>query len=183
MTERVGHLPGTSEIAANAFMCAAAVTIVAALTAAAVAAVGGADEVRRSLRFDFPGAVQTPAAVLQIAAQNARLAAAALLCAAVVPRLPRPARFVADAALSVLLAVNAGLVGLALGAYGARLAVAATPHMPVEFAALSLAGGAYMRARRHPVSTAAFAIVGTTCALLIVIAATLETYVAPGGAP
>ena len=85
--------------------------------------------------------------------------------------------------LSALLAANAGLVGAALGAYGTRLAVVTAAHLPEELAALSLAGGAYMHARRHPVRAVALAVVATACALLVVIAATLETYVALGGAP
>ena len=142
---------------------------------------GVADEVRRALRFDFAGVEQTPAAALRIALQNARLVAAALLCAVVVPRLPQPARLLADVVLAVVLAANAGLVGVALGAYGARLAVATAPHLPVELAALSLAGGAYMHARRQPLGAVELAAVAATCALLLVIAATLETYVALGG--
>ena len=183
MIGRIGHLTGAREIAACALMCAAAATVVAACGAAAVAIADVADDIRRSLRFDFAGAPRTPAAALQIAVQNARLVAAALLCAAVVPRLPRSARLLADVVLAVLLVANAGLVGVALGAYGPRLAVAIAPHLPAELAALLLAGGAYMHASRHPVSAVALAVIAATCALLVVIAATLETYVAPGGAP
>jgi hypothetical protein len=183
MTARFGYLPDASEIAAGALMCAVAATLVAACAAAAVAAAGAGDHVRRSLRFDFAGAERTPAAALQIAVQNARLVAAALLCAAVVPRLPRLARLLTDAVLAVLLVANAGLIGVALGAYGAQLAIAIAPHLPLELTALSVAGGAYMHANRHPVPGVRLALVATTCALLVVIAATLETYVALGGAP
>jgi hypothetical protein len=155
---------------------------VAACATAAVAAAGITDDVRRALSFDFAGAERTPVATLQIAVHNARLVAAVLLCAAAAHRLPRPARLLADVVLSILLVANAGLVGVAFGAYGAHLAVAIAPHLPVELAALSLAGGAYMRASRHPVPAVTLALVATACALLVVIAATLETYVAPGGA-
>jgi hypothetical protein len=81
--------------------------------------------------------------------------------------------------LAIVLAANAGLVGVALGAYGARLAA---PHLPVELAALTLAGAAYMHASRQALGMVTIAVVAATCALLLVIAATLETYVAPGGA-
>ena len=181
MTGRPGGSPAVREIATGALTCAVAATLVAACSAAAVAATSTAGDVRRTLRFDFADAQRTPSAALQIAAQNTRLVAAALLCAAVVPRLPQAALLLADVVLALLLVANAGLLGVALGAYGAQLAVAIALHLPLELAALSLAGGAYMHASRRPVSAVALVIVASTCGLLVVIAATLETYVASGG--
>ena len=180
MTGRTGRSADAHDLAASALICATAAMLVAACAAAAVAVAGVADDVRRAMRFDFAGVEQTPAVALAIASQNARLVAAALVCAAIVPRLPRPARLVADVVLAVVLVANASLVGVALGAYGARLAA---PHLPVELAALSLAGAAYMHASRHSVGMVALALVAATCALLLVIAAALESYVMLGGVP
>ena len=63
----------------------------------------------------------------------------------------------------------------------ARLAIATALYLPLELAALCLAGGAYMHARRQPLGRVELAAVAATCALLLVIAATLETYVRLGG--
>ena len=79
-----------------------------------------------------------------------------------------------------MLAVNAGLLGVALGAYGSRVAAAIALHLPLEFAALSLAGGAYMQASKQPLGTRALACIAALCALLLSAAATLETYRPPG---
>jgi hypothetical protein len=177
MTGRTGRSADARDLAAGALICAVVATLMAACAAAVVAVAGVPDDVRRTMRFDFDGVEQTSAAALVIALQNARLAAAVLLCAAITPRLPRPARLAADVVLAVVLVANASLVGVALGAYGARLAA---PHLPVELAALSLAGGAYMHARRHSVGMVALALVAATCALLLVIAAALETYATLG---
>ncbi|MGH2944673.1 MAG: stage II sporulation protein M [Solirubrobacteraceae bacterium] len=173
--------PGARDLAAGALACAGAATLVIVCGAASVALTGLADDVRRALRFDFAGVDETPAAALQIALHNARLAAAALLCALVVPRLAQRARLLADVVLATVLAANASLVGLALGAYGGRVAAAIALHLPIEFAALSLAGGAYMSTSRRPLGLADLAIVAGLCALMLIIAATLETYVALGG--
>jgi hypothetical protein len=181
MTRLAGRSVRARDLASGALCCAGAATLLIACGAGAVALSGLADDARRALRFDFAGVEETPGAALRIAVPNARLVVAALLCAAVVPQRPRPARLVADAGLTVVLTANAGLVGLALGAYGARLAIATAPHLPLELAALCLAGGAYMHARRQPLGRVELAAVAATCALLLVIAATLETYVRLGG--
>jgi hypothetical protein len=81
-----------------------------------------------------------------------------------------------------VLAFNAGLVGVAYGAYGWRAIAATAPHLPVEFAGISVAGGAYLHARRRPLSLRAIAAVAGTCAALLIVAACLETYVSIGRA-
>ena len=85
-------------------------------------------------------------------------------------------------ALGTLLAFNAGAVGIAFGAYGQRAIAATAPHLPLEFAGLSLAGGAYLHARRQPLSPPAIAAIAGACALLLAIAALIETYVSMRGA-
>ena len=59
---------------------------------------------------------------------------------------------------------------------GSALAAAIALHLPLEFAALSLAGGAYMSTSKQPLGTRALACVAALCALLLACAATLETY-------
>ena len=170
-----------TDIAAGAFVCAAAAVLVLAATAAAVALSGLADDARRALRFGFEGAQRTPDEALRLAIHNARFAAGTLLCAIVAPRLPTRARLLVHLMLTSLLAINAGLVGVALGAYGERVAAAIALHLPLEFAALSLAGGAYMSTSKQPLAPRALARIAALCALLLACAATLETYSPLGG--
>jgi hypothetical protein len=59
---------------------------------------------------------------------------------------------------------------------------ATAAHLPVEFGAFSLAGGAYMQACKRPLSARELAAAAASTALLLVAAAALETYV-PIGAP
>jgi hypothetical protein len=176
---RVRPAPAT-EIAAGAAVCAAAAVLVIAVAAGAVALSGQGDDARRALRFGFGGVERTPGEALRLAIHNARFAAGTLLCAIAAPRLARPARLLVDLTLTSLLTINAGLVGVALGAYGQRLAAAIVLHLPLEFAALSLAGGAYMQASKQPLETRTLALVAALCALLLSAAATLETYRPPG---
>lgn len=162
-------------------MCACAAMLVLAAAAAAVALTGLADDARRALRFGFGGVERTPAEALRLAIHNAHLAAGTLLCAIAAPRLPAPARLLIDLMLAALLALNAGLVGVALGAYGLRVAAATALHLPLEFAALTLAGGAYMSTSKHQLDARTVACLTALCALLLAGAATLETYASLGG--
>jgi hypothetical protein len=83
--------------------------------------------------------------------------------------------------LAIVLSLSAGAVGAAYGAYGGRAITATVPHLPIEFAGLSLAGGAYLHARIHAIRTPELAAVALACGLLLVAAAVLETYVFLGG--
>ena len=115
-----------------------------------------------ALRLSFDGVERTPGEALRIALQNGRIATATLLCALAVRRLPERARAIVDVILAAVLVLNAAALGLALGAYGERLVVATAAHAPIELAALSLAGGAYVSARRQPVSPRALAAVASS---------------------
>ena len=168
------------DIVAGAAACAAAAALVTAGSAAAITASGLADDVRRTLQFGFGGLERTPGEVVRIAAHNARFAAGTLVCAVLAPRLPRRSRAIVALMLATVLALNAAAVGIALGAYGGRVAGAIALHLPVEFAALSLAGGAYLSTSRRALSQAELLYVAVLCALLLVIAATLETYLPLG---
>ena len=174
--------PGAAtDIAAGAVVCAGAAVLVLAAAAVAVAVTGLGDEARRALRFGFGGVERAPGEALRLAIHNARFAAGTLLCAIAAQRLPARARLLVDLMLASLLTFNAGIVGIALGAYGLRVAAATAPHLPLEFAALSLAGGAYMSTSKQPLGSRALASVAALCALLLVAAATLETYASLGG--
>ena len=170
-----------TDIAAGAAVCAAATVVVIAAATAVVALSGLGDDARRALRFGFGGVESTPGEALRLVLHNARLAAGTLLCAIATPQLPARARLLVDLILTSLLAINAGLVGVALGAYGERLAAAIALHLPLEVAAFALAGGAYMSTSKQPLGPRALASVAVICALLLAAAATLETYVSVRG--
>lgn len=165
----------------GACLCALAAGIVIATTGLLVVATGRAAETRHALGFGFGGVDRSLSEVAWIASHNARVACATLACAAAAPRLPGFARRAVDMLLAVVLSLSAGAVGTAYGSYGWRAITATAAHLPVEFAGLSLAGGAYLHARRQAIRTRELAIVASGCALLLVVAALLETYVSPGG--
>ena len=169
-------------IAQGTAICAFAATGVMALTAITVMGVGLARDARGLLAFDFEGLSRSSGQAAGIGLHNARLGCATLLCAIVAPRVSRLARTAIDALLAGLLALNAGLVGLAFGAYGRRVVATTALHLPFEFVALSLAGGAYLRARTTPLRYQELALVTAGGALLLGLAATIETYASGGGA-
>ena len=164
------------DITRCAAVCAAAAFSVMIFAAAAVVLTGLGDETRAGLGLGFAGVDRSPAAAAGIALQNARIAAGVLLCAYLVPRLLTRTRVLVDVLLAAMLALNAGTVGVAVGAYGQRAIRATALHLPLELGALSLAGGAYMQACRRPLTLRATATVATATASLLVAAAALETY-------
>lgn len=157
-------------------MCAALALAVAVLAAAAIVLAGLADDARAVLGLRFGELARSPSAALAIALQNVKLAAGTLACAAAAPRLPPGVRVLVGVWLAALLVLNAGVVGVALGSYGTQLVGATALHLSVEFAALSLAGGAYLAAVREPLGARQLAAVGLACLLLLVVAAALESY-------
>lgn len=163
-------------IATGALACALAAVLVAAATAVFVIATDLDDEVRATLRFGFGGVDRTRSEAARIALHNARYAAGTLVCALVIPRVPRWTRIATDSLLATVLALNAGTVGIAFGTYRWRAVAATAPHLPVEFAGLSLAGGAYLHARKRPLSVRAGIANAAGCALLLTVAASIETY-------
>jgi hypothetical protein len=168
--------PGIRGVAAGAIFCACAAVTVVVLASATVSLAALADDARKTLRFGFGGVEQSPSEVARLAIHNARFAGGTLLCAGLAPRLKKPARRAVDLLLAGLLTFNAVAVGIAIGAYGTRAITATATHLPVEFGALSLAGGAYMQACKQPLSARALAAVAAATALLLVTAAMLETY-------
>jgi hypothetical protein len=167
------------ELAIGAAICAGGAALMITVAAAAVAVSGTADDVRRSLRLSFAGVAHKPSELLTIALHNARIATATFVCAVAVPWLPSRARMLVDAWLVTVFFLNATLVGIALGAYGGRLAFAAA-HVPIEFGALAVAGGAYIAARQRLVGVCALMGAAGLCAALLVVAAAAETYTSGG---
>lgn len=162
---------------------AAVVAVVLLLTAVGVAVSGLAVELRQLLDLRFGGVRRTPGVAVDIAAHNGRLALGVLACAVAAPRLRQSVRLVLDAALAAVLAANALAVGAALGAYGRRAVAILAPHLLLELAALSLCGGAYLSARRGPLRVGTLARTAALTALLLAIAAIVETYVQIGAQP
>lgn len=174
--------PVRAEIVASSARCGVAACALMAVIAIVVVLTGMADEARRALRFGFGGVERSLSGAAQIAIHNARFAAGTLICAALVPRVTRHARILMDGVLAAVLVLNAGAVGVAIGAYGSRAIEATGLHLALEFAALSFAGGAYIQSRRQPLRAGTLALVAATCAAVLALAAALETYV-PIGAP
>jgi hypothetical protein len=170
-----------AEITAGAVTCAAAATLIAATSAFAVALTGLPDDARRVLGFGFGGVAHTPDDAGRILLHNARFVAGPLLCAVLRPRLPTAAGAAVDLLLVTVLTLNAGVIGIAVGAYGERLVTTSALHATPECAALALAGGAYMSARQQAIRFAPLAAIAALCTLLLTGAAALETYVSPGG--
>jgi hypothetical protein len=163
-------------IMARAALCLATATTVAAVAAATVTLSGLSGEMRRALRFGFAGVEHSPAEVARITLNNARVAGGTLLCAAIAPKLGPRARRLVFVVLATVLTCSAAAVGAAVGAYGTRAIAALALHLPVEFTALSLAGGAYLHAGKQALGTREFAATAALTGLLLIAAATLETY-------
>lgn len=168
-------------ITAGAIVCLTAAMTLVVIAAAAVALGGLADDARRMLGFDFRGVEPAASEAARIALHNARIAGGTLLCAAIVPSLAARARQAVDGVLAALLAISAIAVGIAVGAYGARAMTELVAHVPLEFAALSLTGGAYLQACQRALCARELAATAATTGALLIIAAALETY-APVGA-
>lgn len=168
-------------ITAGTIVCLTAAMTLIIIAVAAVALSGLPDEARRMLGFDFRGVEPSPSEAARIALHNARIAGGTLLCAAIVPLLNARARRAVDRVLATVLAISAVAVGITVGAYGARGVTALSAHLPLEFAALSLTGGAYLQACQRALRAHELAATAAATAALLIVAAALETY-APIGA-
>ena len=167
-------------IATAAACCATSAAAVAAAAAMAVAAAGLADDARAQLQFDFTGIQRTPAAVVEIALHNLRLAAGVLLCAALVPSLGRHAatrcpRCSRPCSCSTRRRSASQSRPTAAGC-SRRRGCTCRSSSP----ALALAGGTYLQALRQPLRPLALALVGASCLALLLGAAAVETYLSGG---
>lgn len=151
-----------------------ATTLAAAAVVGCVPGLAGAtrDALGLALR-PHPGSLEQAATIL---ATNARATALIFIAAAVAARL-RPLRAPLDAWVIATLALNAMLVGAALGAHGTD-AVPWLVHLPLEWAALARTATHYLhaRGRRRRASTARSA---AAVAALLVAAALVESYATP----
>lgn len=154
---------------------------IAAPTALVVSTPAVAPAARDALGFGFAGLPQTVTQAARVAIHNTTIAAAPLLCAFLVPKIGHRQRRSLHIVLATLLATNALVVGVAVGAYGFRAVAALAPHAPVEFCAFALAGGAYMHACRHDVGLPQLVGVTAIVGLLLTTGAVLEVFVKIGG--
>jgi hypothetical protein len=146
---------------------------------AAIIAIPIAGQLRGVFAFRFalapPG---TASMAALIAANNMREAAIPLMLAVIKIGTRRWLLIVGDVVVGTSLAVNVALGGLALGAYGLPL-LPYLPQWPLEWGGLALALTGWRRARRgqrHPCELALLAI---GAAMLLCLAALLETYAVP----
>ena len=166
----------------------AAVACAVAALAAAVVAAFAPESLRQALDFGFAGVPRRLDEALTILGANARLMAAVGGAVLVVQAahvgspdgrlgaVGRLLRLLVDVLLGAVVALNAVVVGAAVGAYGSRMVVAMLPHGPVELLAFSLAITLYLRARAAPLRPSAARLAASALGLLTV-AAFLETYV------
>jgi uncharacterized membrane protein SpoIIM required for sporulation len=113
---------------------------------------------------------------LSIALDNTRVALVPLSLSLVAHQ-GRAIRALGDSLAGAMLLFNAAELGSAVAGYGARTLVALAPHAPLELAAYSAAGAAYLAGRHQPLEPARLAALAAACAVLLLVAAVLETYV------
>ena len=180
----------TRRLAREAGTIAAGLAAATTLLAATVRA-GWAAEARDTLRFGFAGVPATAESALSILAANGRLLVAILAAVLVAqapwlagaPSRPGPILRVLRGAIDVLLtlavAANVALVGVALGAYGTRMLAALLPHGPLEVGAFATALALYRDASRGPLPPRRILSVAGGCLLALAAAALLETFIVP----
>lgn len=169
-------------LATSSAKIAAAACALCAWTALGIFITGLAAAARRELAFGFPRPTRQLGDAVELAAQNGRYAAAVLIACLAVTRAPLTRPYL-DAGLAALLALNALVIGVAAGAYGFRLVRALAPHGTLELAAFSLAGGAYLHARRDTLRRDQLAAAAVGALALVALAALAETWLAPGATP
>lgn len=163
--------------AMHALLCMAGTIL---LTATVVAAIPGAPaDARDQLAFTFHPPPASPGTLAGILAANLPAAGLPLLAAAFVTHTPPTLRAGLDLLVLVVLVPNMLLIGVAVGAYGPRLAAYLT-HLPLELAGLAIAAGAYLHARR-PTDRSAWTLAGpaAVAASCLLLAAVIETYTPP----
>ena len=151
-------------------------TLVAALVVAAIP--GAPSSVRRAFAFGFEAAeAGTWADVGTYLSANLRVTAAILLASWARPR-SGPAGLLLDIVVGAIAASNAAVVGVALGAYGAR-AIPWLVHLPLEWCALALALTCYLCGRRQTIRARTCVSRGIVVSVLLVWAAGAEAFATP----
>ena len=159
----------------------AALWTVTLLTAALTAALPPlAESARELLRLRLEAVGNPPPSLARataIAAHNVQTAGWPLLLPLVGAHRNRLTRVVADVAVAAMVAVNAIVVGLAIGSYGVSL-LPYTPQLPLEWAGVALAPAAWLATRtadhRPPLHRLA-----AVMAVLLAAAAVVETTLVP----
>jgi hypothetical protein len=131
--------------------------------------------------FDFRLTLAAPGTASMaalIAANNIRAAAVPLFFAVLKVGTRRWLLIVGDVVVAASLAVNVALGGLALGAYGFGL-LRYLPQWPLEWGGLALALAGWRRARRGQRDPCELALLAIGAAILLCLAALLETYAVP----
>ena len=125
-----------------------------------------------------PTLTGTPGQALGILAGNARILAVPFALA--ILRLPesRLGRTVGDVTIATLTGLSTVNVGIALGRWGDQL-IPYLPHLPLEWAALSLTVAAWLLIRNGHAPAGQLAGVAAVIAVLLVAAAGVETFATP----
>jgi hypothetical protein len=162
-----------------------AVLMLALLAVAIVVHVIAASGARALLGFAFPAGAHGPGAAWGIFTGNLRLAMAPLAGALMLALADRDrkgrkaGRALLDAILTIVVAVNVGIVGAGFGAYGARMIRYTLPHGPIELAAYSCAITVYLTARTGRLQIRAAWVLTAATVLLLAVAAVLEAVASP----
>jgi hypothetical protein len=112
--------------------------------------------------------------VADIALRNATIVVATLVSASIAANGSRLLRLILGAVLGVVLTCNAALVGVAIAAYGPWLAQTVALHLPLEWAAMALAGGGYLAAALD--GRQDLWRLSVICAALVLVGAVAEVY-------
>ncbi len=115
---------------------------------------------------------------LSIVTHNLGVLAAPLILAVTGWATSRITRTIGDAVVTATVLVSPLLVGAAIGRHGSQL-LAYLPHVPIEWAALSAASGAWIAARRGETTPRALAGYGAMAIALATLAAIIETAAIP----
>lgn len=156
-----------------------ATTLIWAATIAAALAVALVPRAATAAREAFGFTLHAPLAgswsdVATYFVANLRVVAAVFLASWARPRCGR-LRPALDALVALTAAVNAGVLGAAIGAYGSRL-VPSLLHVPLEWAALAAALGTYRASRRIALSLSCMLAGGVAAGVLLVAAAVVEVF-------
>lgn len=168
--------PGLPRCIISSYAILWAGTIVFALAALPVAG-----HLREALGYRLaPAPLGTTSIAALIAANNMREAAIPLLFAVLKIGGRRWLVMVGDVVVGASLAVNVALGGVALGSYGVGL-LHFLPQWPLEWGGLALALAGWRRARSGRRDPCELALLAIATAILLCVAALVETYAVPQG--